>query len=229
MGGNENVCVIIPAYNESKIIGDVLANLIKLGYTVVVVDDGSTDESWRQASLFPVILLRHPCNLGQGAALQTGISYVLRNLSSEYIITYDADGQHVADDIPRLISCLQTGQYDVVLGSRFLVKNTAVNIRWSRRALLRLALWFTRVSTGLNITDTHNGLRAFTRQAAGSFEITHNRMAHASDILAQIANLKLRYCEVPVTVLYTSYSMAKGQTFLDGFLIIWDILTGKMR
>jgi glycosyltransferase involved in cell wall biosynthesis len=225
----DEVWVIIPAYNESQTISQVITDLLPYAYRVVVVDDGSSDETARLSLGFPVVLLRHSANLGQGAALQTGIAYALRYPETRYIVTFDADGQHCVEDIPGLLEPLLSGAYEVVLGSRFIKGGQAVNIGRRKHLILSLALAFTRFTTRLQITDTHNGIRAFTSQAASKIRITQNRMAHASEILSQIATLGLRYCEAPVKVTYTSYSRSKGQSLLDSINILWELVQGSLR
>ncbi len=221
--------IVIPAYNEGPVIGNVLADLIQFPYHIVLVDDGSSDCTVQEALKYPITVLQHFSNLGQGAALQTGISYALRFDEVRYILTFDADGQHRSEDIPRLLEPLQNGTSDVVLGSRFMEGGSVVNIGASRLFMLRLAVIFTKITTGLSLTDTHNGFRAFTVQSASKIRITQNGMAHASEILHQIAKYKLRYCEVPVTITYTQYSTLKGQSIWNGINILWDILTGGFR
>ena len=144
----------------------------------------------------PVWLVRHAANLGQGAALQTGIAFALQQ-HAEYIVTFDADGQHCASDLPVLIERLTAADADFALGSRFLGK--AHGIPWGRRLMLRMAVLFTRVFSGVALTDAHNGLRAMTRRGAQHVHITMNRMEHASEIIDQIARSGLKYVEVPVT------------------------------
>jgi len=224
-----DTCVVIPAFNEGRVLSGVLADLTRLPHAVVVVDDGSDDGTGRCAAEYPVIVLRHLVNLGQGAALQTGIEYALAIPGIRFIVTFDADGQHTVDDIERLLAPLRASTHDVVLGSRFLARAEAAGIRPSRVTLLKAAAWFTRLTTGLRLTDTHSGLRALTAEAAAALRIRQNRMAHASEILAQIAALKLRYCEVPIRVRYTPYSVRKGQSALNGINILWDIMKEKMR
>jgi polyprenyl-phospho-N-acetylgalactosaminyl synthase len=224
-----DVWIVVPAFNEGPAIATILSQLTEQGYTVAVVDDGSKDDTARQVLAYPVTLLRHSCNLGQGAALQTGISYALLQPETRYIVTFDADGQHDVEDIPRLLAPLRAGTHDVVLGSRFLEPGHAIDIDKKKQALLRLAVHFTRLTTRLTITDTHNGLRAFTAAAAAQINITQNRMAHASEILEQIASGGLRYCEIPVTIRYTSYSRAKGQSVLDSVNILWDTMRMRVR
>ncbi|HWW82664.1 MAG TPA: glycosyltransferase family 2 protein [Vicinamibacterales bacterium] len=226
---NSEVCVVMPAFNESGVIDSVLREFEGLGYCVVLVDDGSTDDTYQRALGFPVTVLRHACNLGQGAALQTGISYALRRTQTKFIVTFDTDGQHVPGDIPRLLEPLRRATHDVVLGSRFISGGRAVNMGVLKNMTLKLAVTFTRLSVGLALTDTHNGLRAFTAEAAAQIFLTQNGMAHASELLAQIKERELRFCEVPVTVRYTAYSRAKGQSVLNGVNILWEIVGGKVR
>lgn len=219
------VFVIVPVYNEAEVLGSVLSKLLKLYPNVVVVDDGSSDASSRIAHSAGATVLRHLYNLGQGAALQTGIEYALRN-NAGYIVTFDGDGQHLPADIARLIEPLRKEEADVALGSRFL--GTAQGMPPSRRILLRAAVIFSRAINRIPVTDTHNGLRAFTERAARKLQITMNRMAHASQILDQIREAELRFVEVPVTVHYTKYSRSKGQANSAGALVLWDYLIGKL-
>jgi glycosyltransferase involved in cell wall biosynthesis len=221
-------CVVIAAYNEAPAIGRVLAGLCQSSYRVAVVDDGSTDGTLEEALRYPVTVLRHPINLGQGAALQTGITFALQDPTIQSIVTFDGDGQHDPADVARLEEVLGQG-FDVALGSRFIQGGQAQGMPRPKRLALRLAIQITKWLTGLPLTDTHNGLRAFTRQAAARLHIRQNGMAHASEILAQVAALKLRYCEVPVTIRYTHYSLHKGQSLLNSINILWDILGGKIR
>ena len=226
---NDEVWVVIPAYNEAGALREVLRDLGEHPYHVVVVDDGSRDDTAQAALRFPVTVLRHAANLGQGAAIQTGIRYALGQPGTGYIVTFDADGQHRPSDLPAILDILKSGSYDIVLGSRFMRSGRAVDIGRVRRLALRLAVWLTRFGTGLQLTDTHNGLRALTAEAASRLNIEQNGMAHASEILSQVAALKLRYCEAPVTVTYTAYSRLKGQSLFNGINILWDLFMGKLR
>lgn len=229
MEPSEKIWVVIAAYNEAPVIAQVLQGLAPYGYHIVVVDDGSSDQTSIAASEYPVTVLRHAVNLGQGAALQTGMAYALQFPQAEYIVTFDADGQHHPDDIARMIAVLQSSNAQVALGSRFLSGGKAENIHSSKRWILSLATWFTRRSTGLKLTDTHNGLRVFTRTAAEQIQITQNGMAHASEILSIIAKKQMTYCEVPVTIVYTDYSRMKGQSILNGVNILWELLMEKFK
>jgi glycosyltransferase involved in cell wall biosynthesis len=221
-----SIWLIIPAYNEAAVIGRVVADLARLGHTIVVVDDGSTDETGRKASAAGAIVVTHPINLGQGAALQTGIQFALRQ-GADTIVTFDADGQHRTADIDSLIDALTTNNADFALGSRFLGGTVAMPI--SRRLLLMTATWFTRLTSGLNVSDTHNGLRAMTRRGASRIKLRQNRMAHASELLNEIARSGLRYVEVPVTIEYSRYSLAKGQRLVDSLRILMDLSAQRLN
>jgi glycosyltransferase involved in cell wall biosynthesis len=217
--------VVIAAYNEAAVISRVVSELKRSGYAVVVVDDGSKDQTAELALASGATVVEHPFNLGQGAALQTGIDYALAR-AAEFIVTFDADGQHRAGDIVRLVQALLDEQADFALGSRFLGKSPTLPPL--RRLLLQAATAFTRLTTGLQLTDTHNGLRAMTRKGAGAIRLRQNRMAHASEFLAQTAASGLRYVERPVTIDYTAYSLAKGQSTRDAVLILVDLFARRL-
>jgi polyprenyl-phospho-N-acetylgalactosaminyl synthase len=217
--------VVIAAYNEAAVIARVVAGVMSAGYPVVVVDDGSADETAGIARAAGATVIRHPFNLGQGAALQTGIDYALSQ-SAEIVVTFDADGQHRVADISRLCSALGEDHADFALGSRFLGRSP--NLPPLRRLLLKAATLFTRLTTGLALTDTHNGLRAMTRRGAAALRLRQNRMAHASELLAQIGDSGLRHVERPVTIEYTAYSLAKGQNMRDAVLILVDLFARRL-
>jgi polyprenyl-phospho-N-acetylgalactosaminyl synthase len=220
-----SIWVVVAAYNEAVVISRVLADLIARRYNVVVVDDGSRDATGEIAAGMGAWVVTHPVNLGQGAALQTGIRLALARGAS-HIATFDADGQHRAADIARLIDALEETGADFALGSRFL--GQSVGMPASRRWLLRAATAFTRLTTGLKVTDTHNGLRAMTRRGASRIALRQNRMAHASELLEQIARSHLAYVEVPVTIDYSRYSLAKGQRLADTLMILLDLSAQKL-
>jgi glycosyltransferase involved in cell wall biosynthesis len=221
------IYVVIPAFNEARTIAGVVAGVAGAGYRVIVVDDGSCDRTADAAEAAgAAVVLRHPVNLGQGAALQTGIDFALQQ-RADVVATFDADGQHRTGDVARLIAALQAHQADFALGSRFL--GGAVNQPLSRRVLLRLATLFTRLTSGLSVTDTHNGLRAMTRRGANAIRLRQNRMAHASEILHQIAESGLKFVEVPVTIEYSAYSLEKGQSMGDALVILTDLFARRLH
>lgn len=217
----KNAWVVIPAYQEAKVLRRVVEGVRRCVPRVVVVDDGSTDETAREALVAGATVLRHAVNLGQGAALQTGMDYALAE-GAEFLFTFDADGQHPAESLAVLANVQEKTGADVVLGSRTL--GNAEGIPGTRKLLLQAAVTFTWMHARLRVTDTHNGLRLFTRQAASRMRISQARMAHASEILSQIRQLGLCFVEAPVTIHYTEYSLAKGQKMRDAFRILTDIL-----
>jgi glycosyltransferase involved in cell wall biosynthesis len=222
----EAVWVVCPAYNEARAIGAVLAGLTGAGYQVVIVDDGSSDATCDIAAQHATAVIRHPVNLGQGAALKTGIDFALSR-GAQAIVTFDSDGQHRASDIRHLLDALASRQADFALGSRFL--SATQNTPLLRRLLLRAATLFTAAITGLRLTDTHNGLRAFTLRGALALNLRQDRMAHGSEILEEIARSGLAYVEVPVTIEYTEYSLAKGQKASDAIMILLDLFARKLH
>ncbi|MBF0504606.1 MAG: glycosyltransferase family 2 protein [Candidatus Omnitrophica bacterium] len=222
---NPKIFFLIPAYNESKVIGDVVRSVKSEFEDVVVIDDGSIDQTSQKAQEAGAVVLKHLMNRGQGAALKTGIDYALCE-GADILVTFDSDGQHQLDDAKNMISQILTGRYDVILGSRFLYKDN--QIPWLRRGVLKLGTVFTCLVSGIKVTDTHNGLRVLLRSAAEQMLIQQDRMAHASEILDEIGRLKLRYCEFPTRIVYTDYSKQKGQNSLNAFRILRDFLIQKL-
>lgn len=220
-----SIWIIVPAYQEAARLGNTLRTLMQSYRQVVVIDDGSTDATSQVAHDAGAWVVRHPINCGQGAALQTGITFALQQ-GADYLVTFDADGQHDPTEISRLLEPLQTGQADVALGSRFL--GNTVNMPWTRRFILKAGVLFTRIVSQMRVTDAHNGFRALTRRAAQKINLLQDRMAHASEILDQIRRHRLRYVEVPVTIRYTADTLAKGQSSLHAVKIAGELLLGRM-
>ncbi len=217
-----NIFIIIPAFGESLAIFDVLTNLSALGYRIVVVDDGSKDGTFEIANSFPVIAVRHAINLGQGAALETGME-VARRLDADYIVHFDADGQHDPLDIEQLLKPLLAGETDIVFGSRFL-EAKAVGLRIEKKILLKAARWLNYCFTGILLSDAHNGLRAMNKKALHAVKLNQAGMAHASEILGIVRKKLLRYKEIPVHIRYTDYSKQKGQGISNAINIVFHLL-----
>lgn len=219
--------IVIPLYNEEKMIRQTLEELkrVRPKDLIVVVDDGSKDHSYAQACLEGVHLLRHIINLGQGAALETGIEYA-KKMGCKYVVTFDADGQHCAEDIERFVQVLREDKADIVLCSRFLGK--AENIPTLKKYFLKIAAFVERIMTGISLTDTHNGFRAINIAKFPDFAITQNRMSHASEIIDLIKRLKMRYMELPCTIRYSDYSISKGQSMMNSVNIIVEYILAKV-
>ena len=218
---NQDVWIIIPVHNEGAVIAGVVGEILTTFPNVVCVDDGSTDDSSAQIAATGAHLVRHPVNLGQGGALATGLRYALGRADSQFFVTFDADGQHRVEDAATMIDMLRSGVADVVLGSRFL--GTSQSVPLVRRVALRAITALSPAARRLRLTDTHNGLRVFSRPPAAALRITQNGMAHASEITAWLARSGWRVAESPVTVLYTAYSRAKGQSLVNGINILFDM------
>ena len=216
---------IIPAYNEETMIRSVIESIRPHVHEVVVVDDGSEDNTADFAKSVGAIVLRHHINRGQGAALQSGVELAL-DRGADILVHFDSDGQHPAHQIPDLIKPLLDKEFDVVLGSRFLDRGS--NVPPVRRVVLKLALLFTRAVSGLKITDPQSGFRAMNRKAAKTLRLRQDRMAHASEFLQLLARHKLRYKEIPVTIVYTEYSKAKGQKSWGAIKIVIDLVKGSL-
>jgi glycosyltransferase involved in cell wall biosynthesis len=219
---NIDTAVIVPVYSEAEVIKEVISDLLKIFPNVVCVDDGSPDGSGQIALRAGAHVVWHPINFGQGAALQTGIEAALGNPDLKYFVTFDGDGQHSPDDALAMVQKLRAQEFDVVFGSRFLDERTELTA--AKRLILKLAVSYTNALSGLKLTDAHNGLRAFNRNVASTINLQQNGMAHATEIVNQISKGKFRYCELPVHIVYTDYSKAKGQSLWNSVNILFDLI-----
>lgn len=214
--------LVVPLYNEGQVIRGVMEDAKRTFPNIVCVNDGSHDNSATEALAAGVDLVEHPINLGQGAALRTGLDYALAQPGAKYFVTFDSDGQHRVEDAQRMVVRLAQEPLDVVIGSRFLDNRTKPGAL--KRLVLKLAVFFQRITTSVRLTDAHNGLRALNRRAADAIAINQNRMAHASEIVSEIGLNKLRYAEEAVYILYTDYSRAKGQSLWNSVNILADLM-----
>lgn len=225
--GYPDVWIVVPAFNEAGVIGDVIADLRSVFDHVVCVDDGSTDATGDIALRAGAHLVRHPVNLGQGAAIQTGVEYARRQPDARVFATFDGDGQHRVKDVVAMVDRLAAGDVDVVIGTRFgagVARPPLV-----KRIVLRTAARLSPRGRRLGLTDTNNGLRVFNKTVADRLDITMSGMSHATEFVMLIAEHGWRVAEQPVEVLYTEYSRAKGQPLLNGVNIIFDgFLRGRM-
>lgn len=214
--------VVIPLYNEESVIAQVIADLLPAFPNIVCIDDGSSDDSAAVAAAAGATLLQHPINLGQGAALQTGIEFALGRADCDYIVTFDADGQHRVADAVGMVALARKDDLGIVFGSRFLDDRTKPGML--KTIVLKTAVRVTNLTTGLRLTDAHNGLRVLRADAAAGVHLKQDRMAHASEIVLQLRRTGKPWAEFPVELLYTDYSKAKGQSVLNSVNILVDLL-----
>ena len=203
--------LVIPLYNEATVVREVISQARTIFPYVVVVDDGSKDASAREAAAAGAVVVRHPINLGQGAALQTGFSYVLEKTNADY-----------PTDAAAMVAAARDEDLAVVLGSRFLEGPSPVG--WLKRLVLRTAAAVSSHTSGMRLTDAHNGLRVIRRDVLEQLDLKQNRMAHASEIIRQIGATGMPWREFPVHIVYTDYSRAKGQSLWNSVNILVDLL-----
>lgn len=209
-------------FNEATVIASVIAGLLPEFPFVVCIDDGSSDDSVAVAQAAGAHVVRHPINLGQGASLQTGFEFALADPLMTEVVTFDADGQHQVADALGMVAKLRSEDLDIVVGSRFLDDRTTLTP--AKRLVLRTAARYTRITTGMALTDAHNGLRVIGRELLAKIHLKQNRMAHASELIDQIGGNKANWAEFPTHIVYTDYSKAKGQSLLNSVNILVELL-----
>ena len=212
--------VVIPSFNELK-LQSVVDEVLSKGFHVLVVDDGSSALALeRHQALY---IARHKVNLGQGAALQTGLE-IARALNPSYVVTMDADGQHRAEDLPRFLAEIKAQQVDIIFGKRTFGKD----IPLIRRAMIRLGILFNWFYTGIKLKDAHNGYRILNKNAYTKINLREPEMAHATEILEHVKSQNLSYSECDVKILYTAYSLGKGQRNSNAFSIIKHLIFRRL-
>ncbi len=216
---------MIPAYNEGSVIGEVLANLKKANYeNVIVIDDGSQDDTFDVANRAGVKIMRHAINRGLGGALGTGLKAAVLT-KCQVIVTFDADGQHSVEDIERVALPILQGKADVVIGSR--LKNRK-GMPWYRVLMNMTGNFITYALFGVWCSDTQSGLRGFSADAARKIQIHTNRMEVSSEIIREIGRRELKMHEVPIKAIYTDYSLSKGQSLFTGIKTFFKLLLHRL-
>ena len=223
----DDTWLVVPCYNEGPVIGDVLRNALQTFPNIVAVNDGSAENSAAEIHAAGAHLVNHPVNLGQGAAIQTGVEYARAQLGARCFVTFDADGQHQVADVVRMVERLRTEPVDIVVGTRFADGAGTDNVPWIKRVVLKTVVFLSPRTRKLGLTDAHNGLRAFNAKVAAEMNIRMNGMSHASEIVAMMDKLNWRVAEEPVDILYTDYSMSKGQSLVNGVNILADGLVAR--
>jgi len=221
-----DVAVVVRVYNEAPVVGAVITELLSAGLQVIAVDDASTDSSADEIDRTGALRVSHPVNLGAGGALQTGLEAALAFTDARYIACFDADGQHQLSDLLGMVHKIRTG-YDVVMGSRFLDGGTT-EMSGLRRFILRMATKVFNRGAGTKLTDAHNGLRLVTREVAAGIRLAHTGMAYASELERHLTRPGNRVVEHPVHILYTDYSMSKGQPLLNSVNILAETVAHRL-
>ena len=218
--------LVIPCFNEGQVIFDVIANARETFPNIVAVNDGSRDNSAEAIHAAGAHLVNHPVNLGQGAAIQTGVEYARAQPGAQYFVTFDADGQHQVKDVVAMVNRLRTEPVDIIVGTRFAGQDNS-QVPWIKRVVLKTVVMLSPRTKRLGLSDAHNGLRTFNRKVAEEMDIRMNGMSHASEIVAMIDHHGWRVAEQPVDILYTEYSMSKGQSLINGVNILADGLMAR--
>ena len=217
-----NIYILVPAFNEAEVIGDILKELLDSFSNVIVINDGSTDDIKQVVGELDIILINHEINLGVGAAVQTGFDFVQKIPTSHAVITFDADGQHSVNDAISIAKAISDSEEEIIFGSRFLEHYK--NIPLIKRIVLRIVTKLTKITTGVRLTDAHNGLKAYKLSAIRKLELQFNGYSYESELIKEVAKKKISYKELSTNVKYTSYSIKKGQKLANGLLIIEDLL-----
>ncbi|MBU4285012.1 glycosyltransferase family 2 protein [Patescibacteria group bacterium] len=221
---SKKIFVVIPAYNEEKTIGQVIREVKKYVDNIIVVDDGSTDKTYETAKKEEVSIYHHIINRGLGGALTTGIKGALLE-HGDIFLTFDADGQHKAQDIPKMVNPIKNGVADIIIGSRLLVPS---KMPFSRKLANRIANIITRFLFGIWTTDSQSGLRCFNKKTAQLLNLKTNSMEVSSEIIKEIKVHNLKLMEVPIQAIYTDYSLSKGQNFILGLKTFVKLIILKL-
>ena len=220
---HKDTYIIIPVFNEAKVVENVLKKIKKKFSNIVCIDDGSTDNTFKILSSKKIFLLRHKINLGQGAALQTGIDFA-KLRGAKYYITFDSDGQHNTQDALEMLQLIKNKNFDIILGSRFIKNNFNKKIPFLRKIILIMAIKISNLFTNLKLTDTHNGLRVFNKKFANKLNIKLDGMSHPTDIMENIVKNNFKYIEYSTNIIYSKYSISKGQANINSLNILFDMI-----
>ena len=223
-----NSLLFIPVYNEQSRISKTIKDCSIYFENILVVDDGSEDKSLEEIKKSNIkFILRHAVNCGQGTTILTAINFFLRQTQFEYLVTFDADGQHQSLDAIKMLNYAYKKNVDTVVGSRFLNKENAKYIPLHRKILLKLAILFERIFFKIYLTDSNNGLRVLNRKTCSKLiNINSAQMAHATEIAYIISKESISLYEYPVRVIYNKEKKT-GQNFLSSLNIISDLMQKK--
>lgn len=215
----EDIWIVIPAYEEGRTIGSVIDGLIDEGYErIIVVDDGSMDDTAEIARSKGVEVISHKENCGLGAAIRTGLEEV-RSMGAEVAVTFDADGQHDPEEIEKLLEALEEADFAVGERDR---GQMPFNKRFGNFFLDVITRFF-----GGPMTDSQSGFRAFGPKALEQIRIRSDKYSVSSEIAIQVGRKELEFRGVPIKGIFTDYSMSSGTTIASGIRIFIDILRLK--
>lgn len=215
------VYILIPLYNEATVIEDLVKQLSLEFDNIVIINDGSTDNSQEILERLDIHLINHPINMGQGSAISTGFNYIYKT-DAKALITFDADGQHSVEDAKIFGYEILKSDSDIIFGSRFL--GHSKNIPFFKRTVLTFASKITNLFSKMNLTDTHNGMKAIKKSALADINIEIDGYAFESELIQCVSKKNLKYSELPTNIVYTEYSKAKGQSLMNGFIILEDLI-----
>ena len=225
----DEIFVVVPAYNEEKTVSQIIEGIAKEGYNVVLVNDGSSDNTLNLAieskAKYPnqIFIVSHVINRGLGAALKTGMETAIRK-DAKYILTFDADGQHAIEDIAKVVKPLQEGKADACIGARPL-KDMPISKSFANFVMNFLTLIF----YGRNVRDSQSGLRAFTADAASKVNIVSSGYAVSSEFIKEISDKNFRLEEVTITTIYTPETQHKGTDAIVGIKILFKMILDLFR
>ena len=216
---NDDILVLVPVFNEAKNIISLIKSLRKYFNNILVINDGSSDDTLFLLNKNKIKNLSHIINLGQGAALDTGLNYFINCTNFKYVITFDGDGQHQAIDAHKLNLEIKTRNYNAILGSRFMMEESRKNIPFFKRITLSLAKIYERVFYGIYLSDAHNGLRILERLLVKNsiLPIKSCGMSHATELSAKIFHSNSKFIEYPV---FIQYKGKKSQSPINAINIL---------
>ncbi len=217
---NKSVWVVIPAYNESKHISDVIKKTKRYVNNIVVVDDGSRDDTYKIAKRLDVYALKNIVNMGKGAALKTGCDFAIKN-KADIIIVMDADGQHNPDDIPRILEALK--DKDIAFTYRRFTRQMPFLLKIGNILINK----FIKLLYGVELKDTQCGFRIFTSESYKKIRWTHSDYSMESEMIANAGKHHLKYGEIPIKTIYSN--KYKGTTIIDGFKIVFNMLLWRFK
>jgi glycosyltransferase involved in cell wall biosynthesis len=222
----KKILVALPAYNEEKQIGDVIQNIIKHGFeNILVVDDGSTDKTVAVSRRADAQVISHFKNSGLGVSLRTALKYA-KKFDFDVLVTMDSDGQHDACDINAIIKPILDANADIVIGVRNFNNK---NVPFVRRLILKLSNVYTWMLFGVWSRDSQSGFRAFSRRAIEMIVLRSERMEVSSEIFSEINKKQMKFNEVPIKVIYTPYSLQKGQRNSNLFNVSFKLFVKMFR